>query len=445
MLRFGVGLIIFIFASGAFAQSAPACRNIFSAEPMKALFLDDELDVASARLHFIQNETKSIDAAYYQLDGNKVGGVAFAELIAAAKRGTKVRLLLDSWNPEDWIDTRVKPRMYKALLDAGVEVRIFNPVDPSKIKTYFNKGNFTRMHDKLLILGEQGVVTEGDRNIQNSNFRIQKRKGMKDLSYRSVEVIIKDRAMTEQSQTYFNEMWKLGETPDVSTVTKEEMQRLDKHMESFLRIIRGTEMTKINWESRMKEVQSIDFLRDVPGAKNQAPGIAEGLLNMLSRAEKSIVIYSPYLYLTPRFFQTIQAALNRGVEVKVVLPSWTSIDTPFTMQHFEKQAGQLKSMGVKVLQHEGEDFMHAKMAIVDAEAVFVGSYNFNFRSERTDYETGFVVRDKNFAKDVVEFDRQFEATESMPFSPSKKSMMTSLKISMLRFLVKYVPLVRDQI
>lgn len=446
MSRIAQGFVILALTFwGCFAySSAPLCGDVFQS-PRKALFLDDEIEVGSARLHFTQNEKSSIDASFYQMDGNKVGQVAFAELIDAARRGVKVRLLLDSWNPEDWIDTRVKPRMFKALLDAGVDVRIFNPVDPKKIITYFASSNFNRMHDKLMIYGGQQVVATGDRNMQNSNFRIQKRKGMNGLSYRSVEMVVKDEAMTKEAQDYFLKMWEFGETPDTSMVSLAESKNMQRHLDQVLSIIRSKDLGKKDWTSRMTDVEHIRFLRDVPGVKVQTYGIADGILETLQSAQKSITIYSPYLYLTPRFLSTIKAARARNVEVTFILPSWQSIDTPFTMQHFEKQAQQMQALGVKVIQHTGADFMHAKMAIIDSESVFVGSYNFNPRSENTDYETGFVVKDKNFAKEVVDFDRKFQQLESAPFEPSKKNLLTSMKISFIRFFVRVIPLLRNQI
>lgn len=445
-----VNLLIGLSLSVSVAFAAPLCASVNSrpAPVEKALFLDNEVDVASMRLHFLQKEMKEVRAAYYQLDGNKTGGILFSELIAAAKRGAKVRLILDSWNPEDWIDQRVKPQMYKALMEGGVEIRIFNPVDPSSITTYFNPNNFTRMHDKLLILSGQEVVTTGDRNIQNSNFRIQKRKGMKDLSYRSVEVVVQSRNMIEQTEAYFDKMWELAEPPDVSRVTDFELETAKKGLNNIFKIIRSKDFTNVDWSSRLRKVDGIDFLHDVPGEKGITPGIAHGIVEILKTAQKSITIYSPYTYVTPIFMTAIKDALQRKVKVRLVLPSWKSIDTPFTMQHFEAQAKELQAMGIQILQHNGSDFMHAKMAIVDGEKVFIGSFNFNQRSEKTDYETGFVVKaieEPEFSRDVVEFDRQFQAVESAPFTPSKKTMLESLKIIFLRLMTRLIPFIRHQI
>lgn len=429
------------------AQAQLYCAELFSRPPSpKALFLEDEKDVASARLRFLQNETEEVAAAYYQMDGNKIGPVVFGELIAAKKRGARVRLLLDAWNPEDWIDQRLTPAMYKSLLEAGVEVRIFNLVDPSKFSTYLKTSSFNRMHDKLLILKGQNIVTEGDRNIQNSNFRIQLRKEMRTKSYRSVEVLVQDQQMTNESLSYFNEMWELGTVPDTSAVTEFELTGTQKKIERAFKIIRDQEdLVSTAWEEQFVEVSKIDFLHDDPSMKGQSDGIAEGILNVLSSAKKSIVIYSPYLYLTPRFKNVIDQALVQKVSVTFILPSWESIDTPFTMQHFEKQAAEMKAKGVNVRQHVGKDFMHAKMAIVDNEKVFIGSYNFNPRSEKTDYETGFVITDEAFAKTVVEFHENLLELESAPFTESNKTMIETIKIWFIRLFVQWVPLIGRQI
>lgn len=437
---------VLVALSGAWAVG-PVCQGLHTGSvlPEKALFSDKAEDSAAIRLYLMKNETREIRAAYYQLDGNKTGKIFFSGLIAAAKRGVKTRLLLDGWNPEDWIDQRVTPEMYKALIEAGVEVRIFNYVDLKSLLTYLNPQSFHRMHDKLMICSGLNTVTTGDRNIQNSNYRIQQRKGMKGLSYRSVEMVVQSRQMTEESSDYFDKMWELGTVPDTSRVTDFELASVQKALENTYKVISSKEISNMDWTSRLQDVKNIQFLHDVPGRKAKESGIAEGLLDVLGSAQKEIVIYAPYTFFSERFMDMVKAALGRGVKIRLVLPAWKSIDTPFTLQHFESQARKLQGMGVKILQHNGSDFMHAKMAIVDGEKVFVGSYNFNTRSEMTDYETGFVVTDKEFTSGVIEFDRTFVQIESAPFTESKKSYMTTLKILFLRFLTSWIPFIRHQI
>lgn len=434
------------------AQAQMRCESVFNdSNDRRALFLGtSHEDAGTARLHFLRNETKEIRAAYYQFDGNKLGRVAAAEMVDAARRGVKVRLLLDAWNPESWVDERVSREMYYVLMQNGVDVRIFNQIDPDGYSKFLLPSNYTRMHDKLLIMSSQNVVTTGDRNVQNSYFGpFQHKKGMKGKSTTSMELIVQGEELTRASEKYFDEMWNLSEAPemDIMDLDLAKVAIIESRLPKFKEIIDRSESLNVDWTSRLKEkeVLDIDFFHDKPGFKRIESGIAEQLLAEIKTAEKSVTIYAPYTFFSDRFMAEIKSALKRKVKISLVLPSWTSVDTPITLQHFEKQAADLKKLGVSVLQHQGDNFMHAKMMIIDEKSVFVGSYNFNKRSELNDYESGFTVRDPEFVKEVVEFDKQFKSIEMGDFKESKKTLMESITVKLMRFLARIIPFIGRQL
>lgn len=451
-LKIALSLIVLGVSLTAHAQEL--CGRIFSTEP-SALFLGiSHEDAGFARLHFLRQETKEIRAAYYQFDGNKLGKVAAAELIEAVKRGVRVRLLLDAWNPESWVDERISPELYLTLMKNGVQVRIFNEIDPDGYSKYLLPSNYTRMHDKLLILSSQEVVTTGDRNVQNSYFGpYQHKKGMKGRSTTSMEILVRGQELTRASEAYFDEMWEMSEPPtlEINKIDVAQILKLEKVLPKFSEVVEAANATtgklEVNWLQRLADnpVSNIEFLHDKPGNKGKSPGIAEGILGEIDSAKKSVVIYAPYTFFSKRFLTALDKAIDRKVQVTLVLPSWQSVDTPITLQHFEKQAAQLRAKGVVLAQHVGDNFMHGKMMIVDESSVFVGSYNFNKRSELNDYESGFIVRDKEFAKEVSKFDQEFRSQESKEFKQSNKTFFEGVRVALLRFIARIVPFIGRQL
>jgi putative cardiolipin synthase len=445
-------LVLTLFLIGTLGvQAQQKCVALFPTETTRAAFLGfSHEDAATARIHFMENETKEIRAAYYQFDGNKVGKVFAGFLINAQKNGVRSRLLLDAWNPESWVDERVSPELYYVMMKNGVDVRIHNPIDPDSFSKFLKLGNYTRMHDKLLIFSGQNVVTTGDRNVQNSYFGpLQHKKGLKGKSTTSTEIVVQGEEITRASEKYFDQMWSVALPPEID-MTKLDLNKvalIEKQLVKFKDLIDAKENLHVDWQERLNktEVAEIEFVHDVPGKKGQAPGIAESILKEIDSAEDFITIYAPYTFFSDRFLDAIDRVLARGVKITLVLPSWQSVDTPITLQHFEKQAAQLRKKGVKLIQHTGDNFMHAKVMIVDTKSVFVGSYNFNKRSELNDYESGFIVRDEAFVKEVRKFDLNFQKNEGTGFVESKKSFFDSIKVSLLRFFARIIPFLGRQL
>lgn len=399
----------------------------------KAVLLERNEDIASLRGHLIRKETKRIRATYYQIDGNKVGRVFFAELIEASRRGVDVELITDAMNPEDWMDSVLTPAMFKVLENNGVKVRIFNKVNPKNPLTFLNPSNLNRSHDKLLICDDLNMLTTGDHNMQNLEIA-GARRGMKGLTYRGIEMGIQSKEMKDLANEYFEGMWELSESPDTHLARAEEVARLERYLPKFKQAIDSINLYDKDWAAEMVPVENIGFLHEIPGEKVHAQ-IAQELTKMIREAEKSVVIYAPYLRVTPRFLEALKSARSRGVQIRYVVPSWESIDTPWTMQVAQAQFKELEKMGIEIHQHVGTDFMHAKLAFIDDSKVFVGTYNFNDRSEFTDYEVGFVVSGVEIAKQAKEFDNTIMKNESQKFKPAKMTFLRSIFISLLRWIL----------
>ena len=141
-----------------------------AAHPGKSGFylLTNGLDAFVARVGQARRAERSIDAQYFLYHDDEVGRLFTHELIEAADRGVRVRLLVD--------DMDLAGRgLGGAVLDShlNIQVRIFNPFsrDSSRIAQFVTRmGEVTRrMHNKSFIVDNQ-VTILGGRNIGNEYF-----------------------------------------------------------------------------------------------------------------------------------------------------------------------------------------------------------------------------------------------------------------------------------
>src|SRR5687768_6401986 len=125
-------------------------------------------DAFAARALLAAHAEKSLDVQYYIWHGDRVGYLLFEELLKAAERGVRVRLLLDDINTGG-LDAAI------AVLDAhpNLDVRLYNPLKQRGARvlnfiTDFARVN-KRMHNKSLTADHQ-VSIVGGRNIGNEYF-----------------------------------------------------------------------------------------------------------------------------------------------------------------------------------------------------------------------------------------------------------------------------------
>ncbi|WP_082559776.1 phospholipase D family protein [Lysobacter sp. Root559] len=155
-------------ATRALAESGPDTPRHY------ALILDHGPDALLARINLIRSATTAIDLQTYIYDEDDAGRLVLDELIAAARRGVRVRLLLDQLAAFKHIETLAA----LSGTHANFEVRLYNPVLKRARITYpqyllaaaccWRRLN-QRMHTKLLLVdGAVGIT--GGRNYQDDYY-----------------------------------------------------------------------------------------------------------------------------------------------------------------------------------------------------------------------------------------------------------------------------------
>ena len=145
-------------------------------------------------------------------------------------------------------------------------------------------------------------------------------------------------------------------------------------------------------------------------------GFCEELyVHKISAAKERVHITTPYFCVSEKLAGALEFAARRGVDVKVILPHIP--DKKYAFELSKACAHSLESSGVKFYEFT-PGFMHAKAVICDNE-VFLGSYNFDFRSMRLNYECGIMF--DGSISDEVECDFLDCLSLSQPLTEGKIS------------------------
>jgi putative cardiolipin synthase len=368
--------------------------------------LDNARDAFAARVLLARAAQRSLDVQYYIWRADTSGGLLAGELLQAAERGVRVRLLLDD-NTTRGMDQAL------AALDAhaNVEVRLFNPYANrswrlGEMATDFARIN-RRMHNKSFTADNQAAIV-GGRNVGNEYFGADSPVAFADLDVLAVGAVVPD--ISAGFDAYWNSESAYPASSLISprTALQEGAPQRDDEASRYLEAVRATALVeKLLQGSLQLEWASARLLQDDPAKVLHPPERTD--LHLLPRLEAAIGtparemdLVSPYFVPTKEGTAALSALAARGVKVRVLTNSLAATDVSPVHAGYAKYREKLLRAGVALyeakphVENKGEQrgsdaSLHAKTFAVDRRQIFVGSFNFDPRSARLNTEMGVAV------------------------------------------------------
>jgi cardiolipin synthase C len=392
----------------------------------RIMLLGSNMDSLRARFDYIQHAQNEIKFQYYIITNDQLGLTTLSLLRDAANRGVKVKILVDSMNND-----MTGPTMAALLLNlhpgaqANLEIKEYNSFN------LFSPGKYTkRMHDKSLIIDGKAMVT-GGRNIEDGYFGLPST-GKKTLSiFEDSDALVLDSNAIDISGQYFDDLWnsRFVNEARLNDFSMASLRRLTncatgprandgqceaKRLENVRRV--SNEESRINqiisdyknkqnieqyipldWAADTVDVAPIEYLYD--DVKTQARNLKKPELNIgtqlygiVGQATKSVTIVTPYLIITPQQEALFKALKEKDVKVRIITNSKAANDTVPAEVGYEKTRQLALNQNVEVLEYQGPDTLHAKMVLIDDATLFIGSFNWDFRSQNLNREVGLVVQ-----------------------------------------------------
>jgi len=208
----------------ALGQLASARRAQAGARADSAFKLIDSVDAAfSSRLALIEGAQRSLDLQYYAVHADATTEILLQRLIQAARRGVRVRVLLDDFNT-----VGADAQVLRLAFEPNIEMRLFNPIAGprgslvGRLVSALGDVNAAqkRMHNKLFIADNAWGIT-GGRNLGDRYFG-----GSTDSNFVDLDVLTTGRIVRDMS-TSFDHYWNDELAYPVQTLlSKEDLDRL---------------------------------------------------------------------------------------------------------------------------------------------------------------------------------------------------------------------------
>jgi cardiolipin synthase A/B len=129
-----------------------------------------------------------------------------------------------------------------------------------------------------------------------------------------------------------------------------------------------------------------------PGYRQQT--FATLLVSLIHQARRRVHITTPYFVPDEPFLSAIRTAVQRGVDVRLVLSKNSNqIFTIFAQRSFYDE---LLDAGVRVFLYRPR-FLHAKSVQIDDAVVIIGSSNIDIRSFALNAEASLLIHDATVA------------------------------------------------
>ncbi len=133
------------------------------------------------------------------------------------------------------------------------------------------------------------------------------------------------------------------------------------------------------------------------GPTNRKSPTYDLFYSMISNAQKSIYISTPYFIIDSEFIGAIVRACKCGVNVKILIPATSDKKYlfPVTIAHFKK----IIEVGGEVYQYS-PGFNHAKNVVIDGKYAYAGTANMDYRSLFLHFECGNLLINTSSIKDM---------------------------------------------
>ncbi|AJO81445.1 phospholipase D family protein [Pseudomonas sp. MRSN 12121] len=404
--------------------------------------LSDSTEAFMARAELIRNAQSSLDLQYYIVHDGISTRMLVDELLKAADRGVRVRILLDD-TTSDGLDQII------ATLAAhpNVQIRLFNPLHLGRSTGFtralgrlFNLSlQHRRMHNKLWLADNSAAIV-GGRNLGDEYFDAEPNLNFTDIDMLGVGPV------AEQLGHSFDQYWnsalskpigeflsRLPSARELANTRLRLQQSLEEaeqqHHALFQELKAYRTQPRMDawrkeliwaWNQALWDAPSKVLARDEPDPRLL---LTSQLAPQLEGVSKELMLISAYFVPGQPGLVYLTGRADAGVAVSLLTNSLEATDVPAVHGGYAPYRRALLEHGVKLYElrrqpgdrggsgsgphlfhsasYRGSDSsLHSKAIIFDRQKSFIGSFNFDPRSVLWNTEVGVLVDSPELAERV---------------------------------------------
>lgn len=385
-----------------------------------------------ARWKIMSEARSSLDVQYFIIENDAFGIALLGMLLKKAEEGVKVRLMVDT-RGSNKLSFKLMSRGYLEELakHPNVQVKTYNPISSNLLGAITDlRRVISSNHDKILIAdGRYAIV--GGRNIADE-YLVDAVDDAK--AWRDTDVLITSENVSAQLQKAYEDEFNILKSFEVGRsvigLTKYRSLQMQIGYEAMLAKLHGKGQLAATkrFSSQAKIVKDLNEqlsqYKTMTGYPNfalsdnshQAPvhildshsltgprnDITANVVKYIDGSRREIIIQNPYVVLTPRAEAALKRAARRGVPIFVHTNSPETSDSfPTEAMLYRDWRSILRDMPtMRIFARVKEGQLHGKNFVFDSRIGVVGTYNFDFLSEKVNSEVVAAVKSNSFATEL---------------------------------------------
>lgn len=375
--------------------------------------LEDNTDFFAKTMELIQSSKKSILMNYYIVSDGVFWDAVAKKLIQKAKEGVQIYLLFDRYGS----NKKITPTMVANLLQyPNIHIAKFE----SDRDVWTRSANNFRSHKKMLVIDNE-IALYGGSNLSDEYIGIkEKTPNWSDLNFIVKGAIVKsfiiDYCIDWDFNSFLPFIWKMGDFINCYKAIKffiwfKSLFFLPKKKQLFYQAIKNRSTSKNLLDKlealgyfKNKEASEVNdnnkavFFQTGPRYYNNI--VSDVLITSILNAKKSVKIISPYLQLNESLQSALVSASHRQIDIQIIVPG-NCDDKWFLLEM--NHSNYLPLLDAKISIYEYVGFIHSKLIIIDDEYIITGTYNLDFRSFNSNFESLFIVKNQNVTNQTLNY------------------------------------------
>jgi putative cardiolipin synthase len=406
--------------------------------------LSDSAEAFNARAELIRNAQSSLDLQYYIVHDGISTRILVSELLGAADRGVRVRILLD-----DTTSDGLEQIIAALAAHPQIQIRVFNPLHLGRstfvtrtMGRLFNLSQqHRRMHNKLWVV-DNSVAIVGGRNLGDEYFDAEPDKNFTDIDMLSVGPVAEqlghsfdqywNSALSKPIEQFLSTKPTTKDLNNTRTRLEESLEETRKQNHAlYLQLMTYTTHPRLHvwrreliwaWNKAMWDAPTKVLSKGEP-----APYLllTNQLAPELKGVTKELIMVSAYMVPGQPGVMYLTSRADAGVSISLLTNSLEATDVPAAQGGYAPYRKTLLEHGVQLYElrrqpgengdspskrrlfHSGssnssDSSLHSKAMIFDQQKAFIGSFNFDSRSLLWNTEVGVLVDNPELAGRVRE-------------------------------------------
>ncbi len=361
--------------------------------PDRATILETRGEALDERVRLIHRARREIIITSYDCRDSESARDILCAALERADAGVQVRMLVDGLT--GLASVKRQPLFRAFDTHENVEIRLYNPP-----WFFLPRQHMGRMHDKYVIVDDVGYILGGRNMFDHFLGEYESPSGTysndrEALVYNAAHgTSAGDASSLYALRDYFEAIWAASDALSGRDVPASRRERLLNELRTRYDALvadRPELFAPADYEAKTLPTRGVWLVSNPINTDAKQPVVFETLCALMERAQRDVVIHSPYAVLNGAMRSRLAAIAGR-VPVTLMINAVENGANVAAGGDYLYHRGEVIATGMNVLEYAGGDSYHGKSLAIDGDLSVIGSFNLDLRSTYVDTELMLVIR-----------------------------------------------------